>query len=99
MQRVSWTSILERWNGQSYLEVKDEVSGVTRRHTMADGLAYVYKYTGEKRFLDAAGKFYATGTIDPVWKDDPPVYMGTKDLANACNWGMVYMSQKMKAGK
>jgi len=65
---------------------------------MADALAYVYKYTGERRFLDAAGMFYATGTIDPQWLDDPPVYIDTKGLANACTWGLVYMNQARRAG-
>lgn len=59
----------------------------------ADALAYTYKYTGEKKYLDAAKKFYATGTIDPVWPGDPPVYLSTKDLVNPCNWGLVYMNQ------
>ncbi|MDP6545958.1 MAG: hypothetical protein QGH60_18415 [Phycisphaerae bacterium] len=63
----------------------------------ADLLAYAYKYTGKKPYLATAAKFYATGTIDPVWKDDPPVYMGTKDLVNACNWGLVYMNQSLRA--
>jgi len=63
----------------------------------ADLLAYAYKYTGKKNYLDTAAKFYATGTIDPVWKDDPPVYLGTKDLVNACNWGLVYMNQSLGA--
>ena len=63
----------------------------------ADLLAYAYKYTGKKTYLATAAKFYATGTIDPVWKDDPPVYLGTKDLVNACNWGLVYMNQSLRA--
>ena len=63
----------------------------------ADLLAYAYKYSGKKAYLDAAAKFYATGTIDPVWKDDPPVYLSTKDLVNACNWGLVYMNQSLRA--
>jgi hypothetical protein len=64
---------------------------------MADALAYAYKYSGEKKYLDAAKKFYATGTIDPVWLGDPPVYLSTKDLVNSCNWGLVYMNQSLKA--
>ncbi len=43
------------------------------------------------RFLEAAAMCYATGTIDPVWEDDPPVYLSSKDLVNALNWGLVYM--------
>jgi len=65
----------------------------------ADALAYAYKYTGRKQFIDAAAKFYATGTIDPVWKDDPPVYLATKDLVNSCNWGLVYMNELLQAEK
>ncbi|MBN2432625.1 MAG: hypothetical protein JXQ27_14210 [Acidobacteria bacterium] len=61
--------------------------------TMADALAYAWKYSGHAPYLDAAGMFYATGTIDPVWEDDPPVYLGSKDLVNTCNWGLVYMNQ------
>ena len=60
---------------------------------MADALAYAYKYSRAQRFFDAAAKFYATGTIDPQWQDDPPVYIDTKGLANACSWGLVYMNQ------
>ncbi|MBN2329568.1 MAG: hypothetical protein JXR73_20670 [Candidatus Omnitrophica bacterium] len=64
---------------------------------MADALAYIYKYTGEQRFLDAAERFYRTGAIDPVFEGDPPVYLGSKDLVNALNWGMVYMNQANQA--
>jgi len=60
---------------------------------MADVLAYAYKYTGTRAYLDAAAKYYATGTIDPVWPGDPPVYVSTKDLVNSLNWGLVYMKQ------
>jgi hypothetical protein len=60
---------------------------------MADALAYAHKFTGQQRFLDAATKFYATGTIDPQWQDDPPVYIDTKGLVNSCNWGLVYMNR------
>lgn len=63
---------------------------------MADGLAYAYKYTGHARFLDAAARFYATGTIDPRWEGDPPVYIDTKGLVNALNWGLVYMNQSAR---
>lgn len=59
---------------------------------LADALTYAYKYSGQQKFLDAAAKFYTTGTIDPVWLDDPPVYMATKDLVNSMNWGLVYMN-------
>ena len=44
-------------------------------------------------FLDAAEQLYATGTVDPVWEDDPPVYLSSKDLVNALNWGLVYMNE------
>lgn len=60
---------------------------------MADALAYIYKYTGEARFLDAAERFYQTGVTDAVFENDPPVYLATKDLVNALNWGLVYMNQ------
>ncbi len=64
---------------------------------MADALSYVYKYNSNYlRFLNAAAKFYATGTIDPVWQGDPPVYISTKDLTNHCNWGLVYMNQSLQ---
>lgn len=59
---------------------------------MADVLAYAYKYSGQTNYLATAAKFYATGTIDPVWPDDPPVYLASKDLVNSLNWGLVYMS-------
>lgn len=64
--------------------------------TMADVLAYAHKYSGEARFMTEAAKFYATGTIDPQWQGDPPVYIDTKGLVNSCNWGLVYMSQQAK---
>ena len=76
---------------ESYLDINNWAL------TLADALAYAYKYTGEKRYLDGAAKFYATGTIDPVWADDPPVYISTKDLVNSCNWGLVYMKQSLEA--
>jgi hypothetical protein len=60
----------------------------------ADVLAYAAKFAGDPRYLDAADKFYQTGVIDPVWQDDPPVYLATKDLVNACNWGLVYMNHR-----
>lgn len=63
---------------------------------MADVMAYAAKYSGEKRFLEAAAPFYATGTIDPVWQDDPPVYLASKDLVNSLNWGLVYMNQSLE---
>lgn len=63
---------------------------------MADVLAYAAKYSGEKRFIEAAAPFYATGTIDPVWQDDPPVYLASKDLVNSLNWGLVYMNQSLE---
>lgn len=58
---------------------------------MADVLAYAHKYSGRVNYLEAAAKFFATGTIDPVWEDDVPVYMATKDLVNTLNWGLVFM--------
>ena len=60
--------------------------------TTADALAFAYKYSGRTNYLEAAAKFYATGTIDPVWLDDPPVYLASKDLVNALNWGLAYMN-------
>lgn len=71
----------------SYLEINNWAL------TMADVMAYAYKYNGAQRYLDAAAKFYLTGTVDPVWEDDPPVYIDTKSLVNSCNWGLVYMNQ------
>ncbi len=64
---------------------------------MADALSYAFKYSGDRKYLAAAAKFYATGTMDPVWQGDPPVYMSTKDLVNSCNWGLVYMNQSRLA--
>ncbi|HSA02560.1 MAG TPA: hypothetical protein P5055_17660, partial [Candidatus Paceibacterota bacterium] len=74
-----------------YLEINDWAL------VTADALAYASKYSGRTNYLEAAGKFYATGTIDQVWEDDPPVYMATKDLVNALNWGLVYMQQSQSA--
>jgi hypothetical protein len=75
---------------EPYLEI-DNWALVT-----ADVLAYAYKYSGNTNYLNTASKFYATGTIDPVWENDPPVFLGTKDLVNALNWGLVYMNQTSK---
>ncbi|RPI22890.1 MAG: hypothetical protein EHM61_21135 [Acidobacteria bacterium] len=63
--------------------------------TAADALTYTYKYSGKTRYLDAARKFYQTGVIDPVWADDPPVFMSTKDLVNSLNWGLVFMNRSV----
>jgi hypothetical protein len=71
----------------SYLDVNNWML------TVADALAYAYKYTGRSHFLEGGAPFYACGTTDVVWEDDPPVYLATKDLVNSCRWGMVYMSQ------
>ncbi|OQX23347.1 MAG: hypothetical protein BWK80_26525 [Desulfobacteraceae bacterium IS3] len=60
---------------------------------LADALTYAYKYSGQQKFLEAATKFYTTGTVDQVWLDDPAVYAATKDLVNSLNWGLVYMKQ------
>ena len=62
---------------------------------MADALAYTAKHSGELAYLEAAELFYATGTIDPVWYDDPPVYLATKDLINSTGWGLVYMNRTL----
>ena len=59
---------------------------------LADVLAYAHKYNGTDRYLETAASLYATGTLDPVWINDPPVYMATKDLVNTLNWGLVYMN-------
>ena len=75
---------------ETYLEINNWAL------VMADALAYAHKFTGQQRFLDAAVKFYATGTIDPQWQDDPPVYIDTKGLVNSCNWGLVYMSRQAR---
>jgi DUF1680 family protein len=82
------------WFFRPEYEVYDEINNWAL--TMADGLAYAYKYTGQTRFMDTAAMYYATGTIDPEWEDDPPVYMDTKGLVNALNWGLVYMNQSGK---
>jgi len=71
----------------SYLDVNNWML------TVADALAYAYKYTGQTHFLTEAAPFYACGSIDVVWEDDPPVYLTSKDLVNSCRWGLVYMSQ------
>ncbi|MBF0101893.1 MAG: hypothetical protein HQK77_13395 [Desulfobacterales bacterium] len=76
---------------ETYLETNDWAL------LMADVFAYAYTYTGQQRFLDTAAKLYETGTIDPVWLDDPPVYMSTKDLVNSLNWGLVYMNTSTSA--
>ena len=68
-----------------YLEIDDWALAT------ADALAFAYKYSGRSSYLETAAKFYATGTIDPVWLDDPPVYLASKDLVNALNWGLAYM--------
>jgi hypothetical protein len=70
---------------QPYLEINNWAL------VMADALAYAYKFSGRTNYMTAAAKFYATGVIDPVWEDDPPVFLATKDLVNAMNWGLVYM--------
>ncbi len=70
----------------TYLEVNDWAL------LMADTLAYAYKYSRQKRFLDNAARLYATGTEDQTWLDDPPVYITSKDLVNSLNWGLVYMN-------
>jgi len=53
----------------------------------ADALAYAYKYSGQTNYLAAAAKFYATGSIDPAWEDDPPVYLTAKDLVKRAELG------------
>lgn len=60
---------------------------------MADILAYAYKYSGRQQFLDIAAELYETGSENPAWLDSPPVYIASKDLVNALNWGLVYMNQ------
>ncbi len=65
---------------------------------LADVLAYAYKYSGTDRYLETAADLYTTGTLDPVWINDPPVYMATKDLVNALNWGLVYMNTASDGG-
>jgi len=60
---------------------------------MADTLAYAHKYSGRDQFLTVAGQLYQTGSAHPVWLHSPPVYIASKDLVNALNWGLVYMNQ------
>ncbi len=72
-----------------YLEINDWALAT------ADLLAYAFRYSGRTSYLEAAAKFYATGSIDPVWQDDPPVFLSTKDLVNALNWGFVYLQASL----
>ncbi|MFZ7112214.1 MAG: hypothetical protein ACOWYE_11070 [Desulfatiglandales bacterium] len=60
---------------------------------MADVLAYAFKYSGRQQFLNMAAELYETGSENPAWLDSPPVYIASKDLVNALNWGLVYMNQ------
>ncbi len=60
---------------------------------LADAMAYAYKYDGQVGFIQAAARLYNTGTRNPQWEGDPPVYIDTKGLVNSMNWGLVYMSQ------
>ncbi len=72
---------------ETYLEVNNWAL------LMADTLAYAYKYSDRQQFLTMAAELYETGTENPVWLGSPPVYIASKDLANALSWGLVYMNQ------
>jgi hypothetical protein len=77
---------------ETYLEVNNWAL------LLADVLAYACKHTHTDQYMQTADQLYITGTLDPVWINDPPVYMATKDLANSCNWGLVYMNVKAGNG-
>ncbi|NLH74035.1 MAG: hypothetical protein GX456_13345 [Verrucomicrobia bacterium] len=84
---------LATWNALYFYEPHDPPYLEVNNWALvtSDALAYAYRYSGRTNYLAAAAKFYATGTADASWQDDPPVYLATKDLVNALNWGLVYM--------
>jgi hypothetical protein len=81
----------QRFDEGNYLDINDWAL------VAADALAYAYRYSGRTNSLAAARKFYDTGTHDPAWPGDPPVYTDTKQLVNALNWGLVYMKMARPA--
>lgn len=58
---------------------------------LADSFAYGYAFTGDTTFLDAAKKYYHTGTQNPAFVGSPLIYSSSKEAVNHAAFGHVAM--------
>ncbi len=64
---------------------------------LADACAWAYLFSLEEgqdqdaaRFLEAGGRFYETGTVNPFYLGSPLIYSASKESVNALSFGHVY---------
>lgn len=58
----------------------------------ADAMSFAYRRSGDSRYIEAAGRLFATGSADPAFSGDEPVYWWTKEAANNAVFGHVYLA-------
>ncbi len=57
----------------------------------ADVYAYAYKYTGDQRYLDLAGRLFETANHNQGYEGDTLTYCTAKEAVNAARFGHVYL--------
>lgn len=58
----------------------------------ADAMSYAFQRSGDVQYLQAAGRLFMTGSADPCFAGDEPVYWFTKEAANNAVFGHVYLA-------
>ena len=61
---------------------------------LADACAYAYAFTGEQRYLDAAGEFFHTGVNNPFYMGSALTYSDAKEAVNHAVFGHIYLYYK-----
>ncbi len=65
---------------------------------VADALAYAYRMTGKKDYLDAAGRAFPYGVRNACWEDGPATYFHVHSAAGSTH-GSVYMATVVAEGE
>jgi hypothetical protein len=65
----------------------------------ADSLAYAHRLTGKASYLEAAARFFRTGTHDPWFEGDANTYSATKETVNGITWGHTFLGEWRAAAR
>jgi hypothetical protein len=57
----------------------------------ADTMAYAFRVSGDRKYLDWAAQLFQTGAHDPFYEGDPSLYTETKQTINSITFGHIFL--------
>jgi hypothetical protein len=59
----------------------------------ADAMAYAYRLSGDRDYLERAAALFRTGSRDPWYEGDPNIYAESKETVNSITFGHMFLHE------